>query len=242
MVVCNTNGPCHHGHAQRQHACTPAPARQPGSTESRTRSLAVIPWCSVFVSIEIARTMHQHMSAGNSTRHACTHTHTHTDSRAASDIWPRLVQCSPFFSISRTTPPPTAPPATPTSRPPTSSSSPPAPTRLPVTPTSRPPPPTPSRSTSKSWVCARSEIYLGGGGDSARINAAVASAINGSIIADFKKQKIKKNLSSACAKMGGSTPPGLSPLSSSFLRVESSLDPFWSSIVKRPSGGHEDRI
>ena len=35
-----------------------------------------------------------------------------------------------------------------------------------MTPTSRPPPPTPSRSTSKSWVCARSEIYLGGGGAS----------------------------------------------------------------------------
>ena len=56
---------------------------------------------------------------------------------------------SPFFSTSRTTPPPTAPPATRTSRPPTSSSSPPAPTRPPVTPTSRPPPPTPSPSTSK---------------------------------------------------------------------------------------------
>merc|ERR1712216_895504 len=56
---------------------------------------------------------------------------------------------SPFCSTSVTTPPPTAPPATPTSRRPTSSSSPPAPTRPPVTPTSPAPPPTPSPSTSK---------------------------------------------------------------------------------------------
>merc|ERR1712046_74987 len=60
-------------------------------------------------------------------------------------------KCSRFFSTSRITPVPTARPVTPTSRRPTSSSSPPARTRLPVTPTSRPPPPTPSPSTSKSW-------------------------------------------------------------------------------------------
>jgi hypothetical protein len=61
-------------------------------------------------------------------------------------------KCSPFFSISRITPPPTALPAMPTSRPPTSSSSLLARTRLPVMPTSRPPPPTPSLSTSNRAV------------------------------------------------------------------------------------------
>merc|ERR1711998_624862 len=57
----------------------------------------------------------------------------------------RQQRCSRFFSTSRITP-------VPTSRLPTSSSSPPARTRLPVTPTSRPPPPTPSPSTSKLRV------------------------------------------------------------------------------------------
>merc|ERR1712046_546938 len=65
---------------------------------------------------------------------------------------PSLTQrCSRFFSTSRITPVPTVRPVTPTSRRPTSSSSPPARIRLPVTPTSPPPPPTPSPSTSKFW-------------------------------------------------------------------------------------------
>ncbi len=59
------------------------------------------------------------------------------------------LKCSLSFSISRITPPPTALPAMPTSRPPTSSSSPPARTRLLVTPRGGGAPPTPSPSTSK---------------------------------------------------------------------------------------------